>query len=243
MLEAFARYVMPGPGLEDVRLALVGPSVAGVTDDPEGQQVLAECTARWAALPAEQRRRISLVSLPTADVEENAAVVNAVQRHATVVVQKSLVEGFGLTVSEAMWKSRPVVASGVGGILDQITDGEQGLLIGDPTDLEAFSAGPPPAADRRCRSISIRCSGPAEGQRTILTRSRTHPMGAPDQPRRRDLHRLGAAGRHAGTTWPTGSSTVSSAVGGRAVFCGRIMVADDDRPEPPESRRRPRMPW
>jgi trehalose synthase len=53
-----------------------------------------------------------------------------------VVVQKSLAEGFGLTVAEAMWKSRPVVASAVGGIQDQIVDGESGLLARDPRDLE-----------------------------------------------------------------------------------------------------------
>ncbi len=67
-------------------------------------------------------------------------IVNAVQRHATVVVQKSVAEGFGLTVTEAMWKSRPVVASAVGGIRDQIEDGRDGLLIADPRDLDGFAA-------------------------------------------------------------------------------------------------------
>jgi trehalose synthase len=55
-----------------------------------------------------------------------------------VVVQKSLAEGFGLTVAEAMWKSRPVIASGRGGIQDQIIDGETGVLLADPEDLEAY---------------------------------------------------------------------------------------------------------
>jgi trehalose synthase len=55
-------------------------------------------------------------------------------------VQKSLVEGFGLTVTEAMWKARPIVASAIGGIQDQITDGEQGLLLQDPRDLASFAA-------------------------------------------------------------------------------------------------------
>ena len=75
------------------------------------------------------------------DVDENAIIVNAVQRHATVVVQKSLVEGFGLTVTEAMWKSRPVVASAVGGIQDQIADGKEGLLLPDPHDLRVSRTG------------------------------------------------------------------------------------------------------
>ena len=66
------------------------------------------------------------------DVDENAAMVNALQRRADVVVQKSIAEGFGLTVAEAMWKRRPVVGTRVGGIQDQIVDGESGLLIDDP---------------------------------------------------------------------------------------------------------------
>jgi trehalose synthase len=73
-----------------------------------------------------------------ASIDENAAIVNALQRHSTVVVQKSVQEGFGLTVAEAMWKSRPVVASAVGGIRDQIVDGETGLLLEDPSDLQTF---------------------------------------------------------------------------------------------------------
>jgi len=72
------------------------------------------------------------------DTEENAAIVNALQRHAEVVVQKSLAEGFGLTVAEAMWKGRPVVASRIGGIQDQIEDGRTGMLIDDPRDLGEY---------------------------------------------------------------------------------------------------------
>ena len=66
----------------------------------------------------------------------NARVVNALQSHAAVVVQKSLAEGFGLTVAEALWKRRPVVASAVGGIVDQITHGDEGMLV-EPLDLAA----------------------------------------------------------------------------------------------------------
>ena len=82
---------------------------------------------------------MSLVSLPMDDVDENAAMVNALQRHATVVVQKSLREGFGLTVAEGMWKRRAVVASRVGGIIDQVSPGT-GVLLDDPADLDAFGA-------------------------------------------------------------------------------------------------------
>jgi trehalose synthase len=72
------------------------------------------------------------------EADENAVIVNALQRRSDVVVQKSLAEGFGLTVSEAMWKGRPVVASDVGGIRDQIEDGRTGFLV-EATDLVAFA--------------------------------------------------------------------------------------------------------
>ena len=134
VMAGFARARLP----DDVHLLLIGPSVAGVTDDPEGGEVLAECVTAWQALPEPVRRRVSLVSVPMDDLKLNATIINAIQRHAAVVVQKSLAEGFGLTVSEAMWKSRPLLASAVGGIQDQITDRQQGLLV-DPYDLDGFA--------------------------------------------------------------------------------------------------------
>jgi trehalose synthase len=120
-------------------LVLAGPAVAEVADDPEGAEVLAEVETMRASLPDEVRARTHLVSLPMDDIEENAAMVNAIQRHADVVLQKSLAEGFGLTVAEAMWKARPVVAGRVGGIQDQIVDGVSGLLVDDPADLPAVA--------------------------------------------------------------------------------------------------------
>ncbi len=123
---------------DDVHLMLVGPEVSGVADDPEGAQVLAECLSAWAELEPAAQQRVHICSLPMDDVDENAHLVNALQRHASVVVQKSLEEGFGLTVTEPMWKARPVVASRVGGIQDQVVHGESGLLLDDPTDLDAF---------------------------------------------------------------------------------------------------------
>lgn len=119
-------------------LVLAGPAVEAVSDDPEGAEVLAQAVDAWRRLPDEQRRRVHIVCLPMDDAEENAAIVNALQTRADVVVQKSLAEGFGLTVAEAMWKARPVVAAAVGGIQDQIIDGETGILLPDTTDLDAF---------------------------------------------------------------------------------------------------------
>jgi trehalose synthase len=124
----------------DVHLMLAGPAVTGVSDDPEGAEVLAESTASWHRLPVSVRSRISLISIPMQDTTQNALMVNAIQQRAEIVTQKSLAEGFGLTVAEAMWKSKPVVASAVGGIQDQITDGEDGVLIRDPGDTGEFAA-------------------------------------------------------------------------------------------------------
>lgn len=123
---------------DDVHLVLVGPDVSGVADDPEGAAVLAECRELWSRLAVAEQERVHLVCLPMDDGEENAHLVNALQRRATVMVQKSLVEGFGLTVTEAMWKGRPLLASAVGGIQDQVTDGQDGVLLRDPADLAEF---------------------------------------------------------------------------------------------------------
>jgi trehalose synthase len=126
-------------GTGDAHLMLAGPEAIGVADDPEANGVLEECREMWRALPAPARERIHLVCVPMADADEAAAIVNALQRHATVVVQKSLAEGFGLTVAEAMWKGRPVVGSAVGGIIDQIVSGETGWLLEDPRDLSEYA--------------------------------------------------------------------------------------------------------
>ena len=136
VMRGFADYVAPrGAGY----LILAGPAVTEVSDDPEGAAVYGECLLQWHDLPPAARARVLLVTLPLDDIDENAAMVNALQRHATVIAQKSLAEGFGLTVSEGMWKGRPVIGSAVGGIIDQIADGT-GILLPDPRDGMAFGA-------------------------------------------------------------------------------------------------------
>lgn len=138
VLKGFVRLLQPHAP-RHAQLVLAGPNVHAVADDPEGAEVFGEVLNAWRELPHPQRAQIHLVNLPMTDVGENAAIVNALQRHSALVVQKSLCEGFGLTVAEAMWKGRPVVASAVGGILDQIEDGKSGLLLPDATDLRRFS--------------------------------------------------------------------------------------------------------
>ena len=136
VLRCFAEHLAD----HEAHLLLAGPSVAAVTDDPEGADVLAEVEAHRLELDPAVRRRVHLAALPMDDVQENAAIVNAIQRRSDVVVQKSLAEGFGLTVAEAMWKRKPVVASRRGGIQDQIVDGESGILVDDPLDLAGLGA-------------------------------------------------------------------------------------------------------
>jgi trehalose synthase len=95
------------------RLVLLG-NVA--TDDPEGPEV-------YESLLSQQSDEILIMS------QQDGALVNALQRKAAVVLQKSLREGFGLTVSEAMWKGTPVIGGNVGGIKLQIQDGVNGFLV------------------------------------------------------------------------------------------------------------------
>jgi len=97
------------------QLVLAGGTAA---DDPEGLKVIEEVKEK-----AEQDRDIHVLLLPQNDIE-----VNALQRASTIIIQKSLKEGFGLTVAEALWKSKPVVASNVGGIPLQIKHKYSGLL-------------------------------------------------------------------------------------------------------------------
>ena len=135
VVRAFAENIAPRA---DAWLVLAGPEVTSVDDDPEQPEVLAEVRSHRNALHPAIKDRIVIAQIPMRDLDRNALIVNALQRRADVVVQKSVAEGFGLTVAEAMWKSRPVVASRVGGIEDQIEDGKSGLLIDDPADLRAF---------------------------------------------------------------------------------------------------------
>jgi trehalose synthase len=137
VLHGFDRHV---PGDLGGHLILAGPAVGAVSDDPEEAGVLNEVREARAELTPRVRSRVHVACVPMEDPEENAAIVNALQRRADIIVQKSLAEGFGLTVAEGMWKGRPTVASRVGGIQDQIVHGKSGLLVDDPEDLRSFGA-------------------------------------------------------------------------------------------------------
>jgi trehalose synthase len=124
-----------------VRLVLAGPDPEGVTDDPEGLSVMNELREQYLRLAPDIRKDVALVTLPMQSVKQNALMVNALQRSSDIVVQNSLREGFGLTVSEAMWKRIPVLASARAcGIRLQVRDGVEGRLAPDPEDPESLAA-------------------------------------------------------------------------------------------------------
>ena len=137
-----------------------------MTDDPEGAAVFGDCLLQWRDLPAAVRARVLLITLPLDDADENAAMVNALQRHATVIVQKSLAEGFGLTVAEGMWKGRPVVGSAVGGIIDQIPEGT-GILLPDPQEPGNLRSGGTRATGQPGRSRPDGARGAGLHQRAL----------------------------------------------------------------------------
>ncbi|MDL1957109.1 MAG: glycosyltransferase [Candidatus Desulfofervidus auxilii] len=103
-----------------LQLVLAG---GGATDDPEGEMVLSEVQAAAADDP-----NIHVLSLPP----ESDRIINALQRGADIVLQKSIKEGFGLTVTEAMWKGKPVIGGNTGGIRLQVINHHTGFLVDTP---------------------------------------------------------------------------------------------------------------
>lgn len=104
----------------DCRLVLAGGSA---DDDPGGAEILAEVRE---AVGVDSDAHLLLLH-PTANIE-----INALQRAATIVLQKSTREGFGLTVTEAMWKGKPVIGGETGGITAQVIHGETGYTVNSP---------------------------------------------------------------------------------------------------------------
>lgn len=120
--------------LELAELILAGPDPSFVGDDPEGLEVLEEISHYYTSLPGRIQNHITVLKLPMASRKENELIVNALQRIATVVVQNSLKEGFGLTVTEAMWKTKAVIGSSACGIKLQIRQDIDGKIIHKPED-------------------------------------------------------------------------------------------------------------
>jgi trehalose synthase len=162
ILTGFAQHVEHSRA----RLIVAGPAAGAVDDDPGGRSVLRSVRAAWHGLAAADRARIDVVSLPMVDLDENCLMVNALQRRADVIVKKSLQEGFGLGVTEGLWKSRPVVATEVGGHKDQIEHGRTGLLLRHPADLREFAA----AIDESLADRDVAWSQAAAGREHVRGR-------------------------------------------------------------------------
>jgi trehalose synthase len=130
---------IPRRTLELVRLVLAGPDPRSIQDDPEAEEVLDEICEEYVQLPEAMRDDIAVITLPMASGKENALLVNALHRCSDVVVQNSLQEGFGLTATEAMWKSVAVVGSRAAGLRQQIRPGLNGCIVDDPRDPQAIA--------------------------------------------------------------------------------------------------------
>jgi trehalose synthase len=123
------------------RLVLAGPDPSSIQDDPEGQEVLQELHDTYLALPPEMQDDVALITLPMSSRRKNALIVNALQRASSVIVQNSIREGFGLTVTEGMWKGIPVLTNSKAcGTRQQIVDGVHGRLVADPENIEELAA-------------------------------------------------------------------------------------------------------
>jgi len=103
-----------------LQLVLAGGTAS---DDPEGEEVLAEVTSA-----AQDDPDIHVLLLPP----DAHRTINAIQRLSTIVVQKSIKEGFGLTVTEALWKGKPVIGGDAGGIRLQVVNHQTGFLVNTP---------------------------------------------------------------------------------------------------------------
>lgn len=151
LLKAFARYkgrLLRGGWSghpvhrirqEIVRLVLAGPDPESIQDDPEGQDVLNALVEHYRRLDPLVQESIAILTLPMLSPEENALMVNGLQRASSIVVQNSLREGFGLTIAEAMWKRVPILSNRQAcGPRQQVRDWVDGRLIADPTDADTL---------------------------------------------------------------------------------------------------------
>lgn len=118
-LGVIAAYRIAKKNYPDLQLVLVG---SGATDDPEGAKMFEQVEKAGKDDPD-----IFVLLLPPT----SHRVINSLQRGSTIVLQKSLKEGFGLTVAEALWKKKPVIGGNAGGIRLQVIDGQTGLLVSD----------------------------------------------------------------------------------------------------------------
>jgi len=119
--------------IERMGLVFAGPDSSKIADDPEGLEVFISLVDQICSYPKEIQKSIAMLSLPLDSRWQNALIVNALQRIASVVIQNSIREGFGLTLLEAMWKQRPTIATDACGLRQQMRPDVDGIMIFDPT--------------------------------------------------------------------------------------------------------------
>jgi len=120
-------------------LVLAGPDSSKIADDPEGLEVFMSLVDQISSFPPEISSSIAMLSLPLDSRWQNALIVNALQRLASVVIQNSIREGFGLTLLEAMWKQRPCIASSACGLRQQLRPKIDGVMVEDPTSSKSVA--------------------------------------------------------------------------------------------------------
>ncbi|QKV80632.1 glycosyltransferase [Amycolatopsis sp. Hca4] len=129
-VRVFLQTVRQAPAFRGL---VVGPKAESASE----QAVLAQCSAAWEGAPADVRSRVHIGVIDRSGSEEHDLLVRQIQSAVDVVLQKSIQEGFGLTVTEAMLRAKPVVASAIGGIPLQIGHDMNGVLVqpGSPDEV------------------------------------------------------------------------------------------------------------
>eukprot|EP01083_Nonionella_stella_P061145 159423_1 len=148
LIEAFT-YVKKNPDkftdsdmLKKMVLVLVGPDTKFVADDPEGIKVFNDLRDFYVKLGKTDKAiqdQIYIISAPMDNTAQNALIINALQRLSSIVIQNSIMEGFGLTVTEGLYKGTPIIASNVGGIKTQVFDQQNGVSIQNPRDYKSVA--------------------------------------------------------------------------------------------------------
>ncbi|APG93604.1 glycosyltransferase [Sinorhizobium americanum] len=141
IIAAFDRFV--GTARAEVSdntcLVIAGPDPSGVSDDPEGREYFEKCVGLCSQLSEEVRRRVYLTCISMKDSNANAEIVGRLQQNAHGIFQLSREEGFGLTVTEALFRGKPVVVSSAFGLKRQVVNGLNGVVLDEP-DIEVKAA-------------------------------------------------------------------------------------------------------
>ena len=172
------------------RLILAGPDPGTRRGRPRGEagarHACRQMGRLWTRL---SRAKVMIINLPLSDPRRNALIVNALQRHSTVVAQMSRREGFGLTATEAMWKGKPILATAGTGVAFQVRQGREGLLLDPDAPPEDASGCHGTVARRRGAPGTIGCGGPGQSGGEVSCRQSDVPVGGSAP---RHLHREGA---------------------------------------------------